>query len=369
MGRRSARLFALRCLATTVGTMALTTLSQRRAFRSLSLLLHRGLVTEGDVDEFGVLYSRVWNGHGISVGQGCGFGAWARTTDVPAEWMATHHRLRHQDPSEQILANSPDGTPFITSFIWDAAAKRTEIYREFVGYGYRDSMVQRFSSPHLGDVFSVVHRVRGARRFDHDDVTLARAIHSLVGGALATRSALHALGISGAARPSFHAFVSFPRLTVRMDERALLGWRRVLGQPLGPRGVRRVERLVERIALDFFHGKVGARSRHVLPSLRAETAWVPPRRDESMCALVMFFAEQGHGGLVLTAPATELLSPTQRRVAELAANGLNNVAIATAMTISVETVRSHLKEAMRRLGVARKTELVAFTERPAQALR
>lgn len=341
--------------------MALSTPTQRRAFASLVRLLYRGIVTPGDIEEFEVLYSRAWEGHGISVGQACRFGPWARTTDVPESWIAARNRLGDQDPSEQMLARAPEGTPFVTSFTWDAAAKRTEIYREFKAHGYSDSMVQRFSSPHLGNMFSVIHRLHGVRTFDDDDVAVAQAIHSLVGGALATRMALNALGIEGAAAPSFHALVSFPALTVRMDARARRGWSRVLGEPLGPRGVRRVERLIAKVARDLFIGKVGSRSRRVLPSLRAETAWVPPGRGETARALVLFFDEDGRSELVLDAPAAELLSPAQRRVAELAANGRNNVAIAVALKISVETVRTHLKAAMRRLCISRRTELVALT--------
>lgn len=341
--------------------MALETSAQRRAFASLVSLVHRGLVTVGDIEEFEDLYARLWNSHGMSIGQFCGFGPWARTTNVPESWMAANERLRHQDPSEQFLRSSPEGTPFITSTIWSPEAKRTEIYREFVGHDYADSMVQRFSSANLGDMFSVILRLRGARPFDTDDEILARAIHASIGGALATRAAQHALGLSGAQAPAFHAHVSFPRLDVSMDERARRGWSRIIGEPLGTRGLRRVERLIEQVALDFFGGKPGVRSRAVLPTLAAECAWVPPERGESRRVLVLFFDMGRRFGVRLDHPAAELLSPAQRRVGELAANGLNNVAIARTMKLSVETVRSHLKEAMRRLGVSSRAELVAFT--------
>lgn len=340
--------------------MALTTPSQRKALRGVVSLTQRGLVTEDDIAEFEGLYTQLWNGHGISVGQACFFDPWVRATDISPEWIAEHERLRDQDPASRVLASSPEGTPFSPSQTWDEAAKRSEIYRAFRRHGFADSIVQRYSAPALGDMFSLVLRPRGGKLFDDQDVAVARLLHTHVGGALATRMAIRALGIAGAAAPSFHAFVSFPRLTVTMEARAWSGWRRVLGGPIGARGKQRVERLIARVALDFHSGKV--RTRRVLPMLRAEAAWVPAQRDESLRALVLFFDEKARAAIHLNAPAAELLSPMQRRVAELAARGATNVEIGAAMQITIETVRTHMKEVMRRLGVERRTELVAFTE-------
>jgi len=56
-------------------------------------------------------------------------------------------------------------------------------------------------------------------------------------------------------------------------------------------------------------------------------------------------------------PPTSSLSPTQLRVAERAALGMTVEAVATELAIKAHTVRSHLKEAYRRLDVANRVEL------------
>jgi len=62
----------------------------------------------------------------------------------------------------------------------------------------------------------------------------------------------------------------------------------------------------------------------------------------------------------LDAPALELLSPTQCAVAGRAAQGMTNAAIGASLGISLETVRSHLRDAFRRLDITRRAELAGF---------
>jgi len=340
---------------------------RRQALRSLVPLLERGIVTEGDGDEFLSLYTKVWGGFGISLGQQFGFGPIVVNRDVPPSWVAAHTRLRHEDPSHRFLAGAPQGTPFVTSRVWNATSRRLEIYQQFVEvHGYADSIVQHFAAPKLGDLFGAVMRPRGAKPFSEDDVTIARLLHTLVAGALATRSALHALVMPGAPGPSGHAFVSFPGMRVELALASRRAWERILREPLGPRGLRRVERMLERIALDFRRGGPGARVRRLLGGVVAELAWVPPRANESHRALILFFEEGVDEGVL--GPAAELLSPTQRKVAELAARGRTNVEIAATLHLSMETVRTHLREGMRRLDVARRAELARFLEHGVEAV-
>jgi len=55
--------------------------------------------------------------------------------------------------------------------------------------------------------------------------------------------------------------------------------------------------------------------------------------------------------------ATDELTPTERRVAELAADGLANKEIASALFVSVRTVEEHLKKAYAKLGIRSRTQL------------
>jgi DNA-binding CsgD family transcriptional regulator len=66
-------------------------------------------------------------------------------------------------------------------------------------------------------------------------------------------------------------------------------------------------------------------------------------------------------------PATGDLTPTERRVAQLAASGRTNREIADALFLSVRTVAGHLSHAYRKLGVRSRTELAAML-RPDDAL-
>jgi len=54
----------------------------------------------------------------------------------------------------------------------------------------------------------------------------------------------------------------------------------------------------------------------------------------------------------------ERLTPRQRQVAELVSRGFTNQQIAERLTISPETVRTHVRQVLRLLGLRRKSELV-----------
>jgi len=57
------------------------------------------------------------------------------------------------------------------------------------------------------------------------------------------------------------------------------------------------------------------------------------------------------------APQTGELTPAERRVAELAADGLANKEIAQALFVTVRTVEVHLKHAYAKLGIRSRTQL------------
>ena len=64
------------------------------------------------------------------------------------------------------------------------------------------------------------------------------------------------------------------------------------------------------------------------------------------------------------APATGELTPTEERVARLAASGRTNREIAQTLFLSVRTVETHLSHAYRKLGVRSRTELAPVLEAP-----
>ena len=53
----------------------------------------------------------------------------------------------------------------------------------------------------------------------------------------------------------------------------------------------------------------------------------------------------------------DALTPSERRIAELAAEGRSNKEVATALFLSPKTVEFHLGNAYRKLGVGNRTEL------------
>ena len=54
---------------------------------------------------------------------------------------------------------------------------------------------------------------------------------------------------------------------------------------------------------------------------------------------------------------TDELTPTERRVAELAADGLANKEIASTLFVTVRTVEDHLKKTYAKLGIRSRTQL------------
>ena len=52
------------------------------------------------------------------------------------------------------------------------------------------------------------------------------------------------------------------------------------------------------------------------------------------------------------------LTPTERRVAELAASGLTNRQAAEALFVTVKTVETHLARVYQKLGISTRTELL-----------
>ena len=66
-------------------------------------------------------------------------------------------------------------------------------------------------------------------------------------------------------------------------------------------------------------------------------------------------------------PACAPLTPRQRDVVELLARGYTNHEIGTALQVSTNAVKNHLKQIFARLGVANRTECVSRLSRQSRA--
>ena len=79
--------------------------------------------------------------------------------------------------------------------------------------------------------------------------------------------------------------------------------------------------------------------------------------------LTTILSELSRVGARRPAPAGEL-TPTERRIAELAAEGLANKEIASRLVVSVHTVEVHLSHAYAKLGIRSRSQLAARLPEP-----
>jgi predicted ATPase/DNA-binding NarL/FixJ family response regulator len=91
---------------------------------------------------------------------------------------------------------------------------------------------------------------------------------------------------------------------------------------------------------------------------RAEGARLPLQEAIS-------YAQRARGKRERAVRGWASLTPVETQVAELAATGLSNPAIATRLLMSRSTVKAHLSSVYRKLGVANRTELAAASVDPA----
>jgi DNA-binding CsgD family transcriptional regulator len=78
---------------------------------------------------------------------------------------------------------------------------------------------------------------------------------------------------------------------------------------------------------------------------------------------------EAEGGIAALVPRWSHLTPTQRLVAELAADGLTNRSVAERLFLSPHTVDFHLRQIYRKLGVSSRLELARMAERAVAATR
>ena len=89
---------------------------------------------------------------------------------------------------------------------------------------------------------------------------------------------------------------------------------------------------------------------HAIRTVASGSVWLPP-------TLHTHVAEQ------LRKPAVSALSPREEAVVRYVALGLRNAEVASALSISVETVKTHLNSVFRKLGVRDRVELALYAQR------
>ena len=98
------------------------------------------------------------------------------------------------------------------------------------------------------------------------------------------------------------------------------------------------------------------------PAVLRDAADIAVRIDAA--SLVRDAAEELHASGArprrLHLRGSDALTPAERRVALLAAEGMTNGGIATSLYISMKTVESHLARAYRKLGVKSRAELAGL---------
>jgi hypothetical protein len=225
--------------------------------------VHRGIVSEGDVEEFLSLYAGALGMRGIVVGQ-FGFHPFAALKEIPDGWPEEHTRFREQDPALPFLERQPGGTPYVISEHLDGPMRRLPIYAALCRADIADALILRFRTVFRNEIFLTTYRRKGMRSVSSDDAVLARLLYPHCAAALSAKTAVLAIEHTPIdprnPQADGHAHVSFPRLEMTLSSRAKNTWMLKLGIG-GVETWRRVERIVLRAAVDFCHGEPSARSR------------------------------------------------------------------------------------------------------------
>ncbi|HEY3819852.1 MAG TPA: helix-turn-helix transcriptional regulator [Polyangiaceae bacterium] len=311
-------------------------------------LLRRGLVSDGDAEELFDRLRDTIGATGFALGQDLDYRGWGVFRGIPEQWMRDHTRLRNRDPSIPLLRRTPPG-------YWYASQRETarqpidpEFADRFFASGLKEIALAKLYSPFRDDLFFWM--VRTDRCFEEPELALLELLYPHLASALATRRALALLGDGAATRPP-SVFVSFPEGAVQADTAARRAIERRTG-PLGAIGWQKVTRAIAAAAARFAHA-AGGRSQTLWPGLNIDFASMRPGRGESARLVGFLVDEDDFAPPPDRAPplVEALLSPRQLAVARDFAAGMAVMAIAEARRILVETVRTHLREIRRRLGV------------------
>ncbi len=329
---------------------------------ALLTLCDHGIVTGGDADELLMLLQTAMRCRGAVITHNCTFQSdWCRTSQLEPAWLAAHTRHQHQDPSALVLEGRTFGTPFLVKTDTPDGWWETDLQRALTGHGFTDVAIARLYSPFRSDLMLAVYRFDGAPKFTEADRETLRMVMPFVARGLASRRALAALQARdsetlGQTLPKLggHIFVTWPGGNVTWSTKARAKVQGRLG--FGASGWPRADAMIRAAAGRFLGTAEGARSQLLPGDLRLELAIVPPEAGETQ-RLLGWLIDDRPSQSQLPTPAEELLSPRQRAVARAAARGKSIARIAIELQLRPETVRTHLREVYRRLGVSQRAAL------------
>jgi DNA-binding CsgD family transcriptional regulator len=327
-------------------------------------LLHRGIVSGGDVEELFALYRQVFGVNAMVMAPLYGFNRLARCEDVPSDWIAAYNAVADQDRAPAWLASAPPGSICRASRLPGVGP---DLVSEFARHDWADVAISFMPGP-LEDAVSMGCYRRG-RPFSDEEESLMSMLHPLLSAALGTEAALGALRapydetLDGAlARFEGHVLVTWPALEIEWSERGRRLWQELLGEPGSPALWARVEDVLGSTVKRFVEKPHAARSTRVFRGVRAEVAAIPPKASEQRRFALLFVREREVDAADVDAPLLRLLGERQRAVVLAAARGRSLKLVAADLGISLETARSHLRSAYRRLGVDSRVELRALLE-------
>lgn len=340
---------------------------QQAAFARCIGLLRRGIVSGGDVTEYLRELASATGAVGLSLASGFRFAERGAVRDLPREWPARHAAFQHEDPSPQWLdANGPLAIYSVQRATPRSAWRRSALLDAFQKSGFRDGAITRIGSARRGWLYLAAYRPRPLPDFEDDALARLTALLPWMDLAFAPGTAQQALE----APPSETQREALRRLAayavVDPVGREPTYWSRparaLLAEALGSfeaHAERRVERVVREAQARFVAGR-GGRSVRVHARVVVELGLHP--RAGKDAAILATFSEQRPPRATdeLGAPFEALLSPRQRLVARAAADGASLPTIAALLALKPDTVKDHVREIYRRLGVGLRAELAAM---------
>lgn len=337
----------------------------RAATGRLVQLCKRGVATTGDAEELFALLEQATGAAGVVFAQAFTFaGGWCHTRNVSSAWLETHNQHEEDDPAELRLGVEPLGTAYLVQRDTPADFKRTALFAALPEHGFGDVAIARLYSPFRSDLCVGLYRPLGARPFDEADRTSLELLFPMIARGVSSRRSLAMLesvprrpGVA-AADEWGHVSVSLPAGTIEWSRAA----RTLLRARLAVDGVgwARVDAMLVAATRRFLSSAEGARSQRLPGGLCLELAIVPPRARERQRILGWLLPDEDSGMGV--GPASELLSDKQRAVARAAAAGQTVEEMGRAFGVTSETIRTHLREIYRRLGVRDRRALARVLE-------
>jgi DNA-binding CsgD family transcriptional regulator len=402
-GRRPSRL-AYACLAASAATTTTTTATppaprdKTQTLDELLALLRRGIVAGGDVDQLLRLLARIASARAALVAVKPVPTHCYRCFNIPKEWIEIYTtRIADLDPLLPVLDHAQPMSSRPGPGRWHSARslmtiqelKQTGIWQVARSLGIGDVAAVNLWSPLCGSIYLAVLGALQRGPFTRTALTLLDLLSPHLAAALASRRALAAI--------TEPASEQLPEALERVDGHALLHpssgqvelcprARKLLQKHLGHLKATdwpKVENMLLAAAHRFccWPLSLSSRSQRLIAGLRVELVLTHPAESTSpdiertITALLLdepvpeaeskakaTAATRSARSREATTPLEELLTPRQRQVARAAAAGKTTAEIASKLGIHIETARTHLKKAYRKLGISKRSELGSYLD-------